>query len=190
MNKKRNSLQAIPFLILIIAFVTIISNTIKQGKLEQERMVQAYNKQFNEHKQQVQALISEVEYYAQIGSNAVTQEVIFTNYGTWDGTSGNTTASGLKIKDFEINKEGMYTYKGNVVLATANETRWERKLKNGFSSHDLYEKIAFELEGKSYTGVVLDVCGACMGNRSETLQRYDIFTTKDVVGKKKGVVLE
>ena len=153
-------------------------------------MVQAYNKQFNEHKQRVQALISDIEYHVDIGSKAVTRDVMFTNYGVWDKESGNTTASGLKIKDFGINEDGMYIYKGNVVLATANETRWERKLKNGFSSHELYEKIAFELEGKSYTGVVLDVCGSCMGVKGEDTQRYDIFTTKNTFGKTKGLILE
>lgn len=69
-KKKRNSLQAIPFLLLIITFASIISNTLKQSKLEQERMAQAYHKQFNEHKQRVQTLVSEVEYYAEIGSKA------------------------------------------------------------------------------------------------------------------------
>ena len=35
-------------------------------------------------------------------------DVYFTNYHLGDGSSGTTTASGLKINDCEVNDEGMY----------------------------------------------------------------------------------
>ena len=117
------------------------------------------------------------------------REVIFTNYWNGDGSSSNVTASGLKTSDFTLNSKGWWTFQGKVVLATANSNRLNRALKNGYKSHDLYDEISFDLDGKTYQGVVLDVCGACYGVESETNQRYDIFTNSNVVGKKYGSVI-
>lgn len=118
-------------------------------------------------------------------------DVYFTNYHLGDGSSGTTTASGLQIKDFDVNDDGMYTYDRKVVVATANMTRLPRGIAEGYRSHELYEEFAIRLNGKEYKSVVLDVCGKCYYAEGEFLQRYDIFTIKNVIGKVIGqVVLE
>lgn len=114
--------------------------------------------------------------------------MLFTNYYTSDGSSGNKTASGLTTNDFKVNEDGFYTYQDKVVLATANTTRLNWSLYKGYKSHELYEELEFELNDKTYKGIVLDVCGACFGINNESEQRYDIFTTHDVIGKKTGVI--
>lgn len=119
-----------------------------------------------------------------------TTDVYFTNYHIGDGSSGTTTASGLQIKDFEVNDEGMYTYEGKVVIATANMTRLQRGIAEGYRSHELYEELTIKLNGKEYTGIVLDVCGKCYYAEGEFIQRYDIFTTGNVIGKVIGQVIE
>lgn len=116
-------------------------------------------------------------------------DVYFTNYHLGDGSSGITTASGLQIKDFEINEENMYTYDGKVVVATANMARLPRGLVEGYQSHNLYEEFTIRLNDKEYEAIVLDLCGACYGVDGEFLQRYDIFTTGNVVGKVIGQVV-
>lgn len=124
-------------------------------------------------------------------SQVKTTDVYFTNYHLGDGSSGTTTASGLQIKDFEVNEDGMYTYDGKVVVATANMTRLPRGIAEGYRSHELYEELTIRLNGKDYQAIVLDVCGSCFYTEGEFLQRYDIFTTGNVIGKVIGqVVLE
>lgn len=116
-------------------------------------------------------------------------DVYFTNYHLGDGSSGFTTASGLRILDFDVNDEGMYTYEDKVVVATANMTRLQRGINEGYKSHELYEEFTIRLNDKEYKAIVLDVCGACYGMFDEFLQRYDIFTTKNVIGKVIGQVI-
>ena len=116
-------------------------------------------------------------------------DVYFTNYHLGDGSSGTTTASGLQIKDFEVNDDGMYTFDGKVVVATANMTRLQRGIIEGYKSHELYEEFIIRLNDKEYQAIVLDICGACYGMFDEFLQRYDIFTTKNVIGKVIGQVI-
>ena len=116
-------------------------------------------------------------------------EVIFTNYYVGDGSnSADITASGLTSKDFEVNEDGMYTYQNKVVLATANIERLPRELSNSYNSHLLYTEIDFVIDDKQYLGIVLDVCGACYGVQGEDKQRYDVFTTKNVIGKSLGSI--
>lgn len=124
-------------------------------------------------------------------SQVKTTDVYFTNYHLGDGSSGTTTASGLQIKDFEVNEDGMYTYDGKVVVATANMTRLPRGIAEGYRSHELYEEFTIRLNGKEYQAITLDVCGSCFYTEGEFLQRYDIFTISNVIGKVIGqVVLE
>jgi len=120
---------------------------------------------------------------------AKTTDVYFTNYHLGDGSSGTTTASGLQIKDFEVNDDGMYTYNGKVVIATANMTRLQRGIAEGYKTHDLYEEFTIRLMNKEYPAIVLDVCGACYYMEGEFLQRYDIFVTSNVIGKVIGQVV-
>lgn len=116
-------------------------------------------------------------------------DVYFTNYHLGDGSSGTTTASGLQIKDFEVNEDGMYTYDGKVVVATANMTRLPRGIAEGYRSHELFEEFTIRLNDKDYQAIVLDVCGACYYMEGEFLQRYDVFVTSNVIGKVIGQVV-
>ena len=117
-------------------------------------------------------------------------DVYFTNYFMGDGSSGTTTASGLKVTDFKVSDEGWYLYEGKVVVATANITRLKRGIAEGYRSHELYEELTIRLNGKEYQSIVLDLCGACYGVDGEFLQRYDIFTTGNVIGKVVGQIVE
>ena len=104
-----------------------------------------------------------------------TQDVIFSHY--W--LDGNTS-SGKKPSDFEVNEDGMYTYNGKVVVATANTNRWnKRPLYNGYESNDHYDTLKINWNGKTYDAIVLDVCGECYGNDRENKQRIDIFMSKE-----------
>lgn len=116
-------------------------------------------------------------------------DVYFTNYFMGDGSSGTTTASGLKVTDFEVNDDGMYTYEGKVVVATANMTRLPRGIAEGYRSHELFEEFTIRLNSKEYQAITLDVCGKCFYTEGEFLQRYDIFTTGNVIGKVIGQVV-
>lgn len=116
------------------------------------------------------------------------QDVLISNYGEWDGESVDITASGLTSEDFTVNEYGMYEYQGRVVVATANIERWDRPLKSDYYANSLGDKLIIEWNGISLSAVVLDVCGACMGNGKESLQRIDIYTIKNVIGLAPGKV--
>lgn len=169
-------------LLLIISMTTLI---VIQSKLVVQGDYNAYTNDYNSSDVSGRG----VTYFNLLGSNVNEREVIFTNYGTWDGTSGNTTAYGYKIKDFEINEDGMYTLNGYVVLATAHSTI--PGLRKGFITHEREEIINFEMNDKTYKGIVLDKCGGCTyGYKNEDLQRVDIFTVSNSVKKKVGVIIE
>lgn len=117
-------------------------------------------------------------------------DVLVTNYWPGDGSSGTTTASGLSIEDFEVNEEGMYTFENQVVVATANTDRFLNNLNQDYSTNSLFDELAFTFNGKTYQGIVLDVCGACYGVANESKQRYDIFTVENVIGKVEAILHE
>ena len=88
-----------------------------------------------------------------------------TSYYTGDSTgSGSTTASGLQTKDFQINEKGWYTYKGKVVVATANRSllKYGWPAVDGITYYKLYDTFTLVIDGISYPAIVLDSCGACM----------------------------
>lgn len=116
-----------------------------------------------------------------------TTDILVTNYYLGDGSSGTTTASGYKISDFEVNDDGMYTWNGMIVIATAHESLGN--VKDGFVTHELYEELTLSFNDKEYHAIVLDKCGACTwGYDSEDLQRYDVFTVNGGIGKVNGVL--
>ena len=81
--------------------------------------------------------------------------------------SGKCTGSGKCIKDFSTNELGWYTYKGKVVLATATSyllnKGWIKR--NGIIYYKYNDTLDFIYKGKTYHGIVLDSCGACMKSR-------------------------
>lgn len=126
-------------------------------------------------------------------------EVRFTSHhiGDYSG-SGDTTASGLTVDDFEVNAEGWYTYNGKVVLASATygcmmattgACGQYMELPDGYSIHELFDEVVIYLNGTSYTGIILDACGASFWD--EPLQRYDIFVvSKDHMTDQSGYILK
>ena len=78
--------------------------------------------------------------------------------------SGSTTASGLQTKDFQTNEKGWYTYKGRVVVATANRSllKYGWPAVDGITYYKLYDTFTLVIDGISYPAIVLDSCGACM----------------------------
>ena len=116
-----------------------------------------------------------------------TTDILVTNYYLGDGSSGTTTASGYSISDFDVNDEGMYTWNGMIVIATAHESLGN--VKDGFVTHELYDELVLTFNDTTYNAIVLDKCGACTyGYDSEDLQRYDVFTVNGGIGKVEGIL--
>lgn len=179
----------ITLLIAFLATVATVTTVIREENFERAKLIEKHKLEIQEFKQEVRDLKEEIfELQNEDGLLGGGVSVIFTNYYLGDGSSGETTASGKKISDFDVNEDGFYTYEGKVVLATANTTRLNWSLKQGYRSHELYEEITFELNDKNYTGIVLDICGSCFGTSHENIQRYDIFTVGNVIGKKEGKI--
>lgn len=193
-NKKRTYTLA-GILVLILSILTLIIipinnlvNTIIEGNTEIRAMKEDLA-QRREEQAFMMAQLDLIEEYARIGSEIKLRDVLFTNYGLWDGESGEKTASGLKVQDCKVNEDGMYTYDGYVVLAVATPDM--KNLKKGFITHKMGEVISFELNNKKYQGKVYDKCGGCTtGYTHESLQRVDVMTISNVIGKKQGVVYE
>lgn len=178
--------------LIVIAFAaTLYINNLKNTMLIEAKQVEfkidELEKKFDDIKQdRSESLLNTLETVTVVSQEPAKKEVIFSNYGIWDKSSGNKTASGMTISDFKVNEDGMYTYQNKVVLATANTERLARELKDGYNSHSLYDTVEFNLNDKQYQGIVIDVCGACYGVVGEDKQRYDIFTVQNSIGLAKG----
>ncbi len=110
------------------------------------------------------------------------KEFLFTNYGLWDGESGDMTASLIPVWQFTPNDKGIYTYDGHIVLGVGHSA--VAPLKQGFTQYELGQVLNIELDGEMTTGIVLDRCGTCTwGKEDEVLQRIDIFTTHQLDNK-------
>lgn len=194
-NKKRTTARHFRKICLVVALIAIFVATslyMVNAKNTMFRELEAVESKIIKLEKRFDDINRETSYQLLNTLDVVTinqfkKDVIFSNYGTWDSHSGTITASGLTVNDFKVNTDGMYTYQGKVVLATANTTRLPYKLRDGFDSHELYEEIDFVINNKEYSGIVLDVCGTCTwGKQNEDLQRYDIFTTTNSIGLKEG----
>lgn len=106
-------------------------------------------------------------------------EVILSNFYDFQ------TASGITADETTV-IDGLRYYKGRLAIATANTTRLNWHLKDGYKAFELYDEIVVTFNGSSYDAVVIDVCGECFGNDRENLQRIDVYTTHDVLGLTKG----
>lgn len=117
----------------------------------------------------------------------MTIEVRFTSFWPDDGTgSGEVTASGLSIDDFQTNERGWYIHQGKVVLgaatygclnATTGACGKYNELPAGYSIHNLYDEVTIFIEGNYYDAIILDACGASFWD--EEYQRYDIFVVDE-----------
>ena len=71
-----------------------------------------------------------------------------------------------------------YNYNGKTYLILASamkNTDWANP-KASFNFKD-YEVLTLQIEGKTYDGIVLDVCGACA--KSTDILKLDLWTTND-----------
>lgn len=96
-------------------------------------------------------------------------------YGT-----GSCTGSGLCEKDFQINEHGWYTYNGKLVLAGAT-TYLQKSFGyiEGRHYFRYYDEVTIIIDGVTYTGIILDSCGASM---KVSENRLDLFVSgKDSV---------
>ena len=86
-----------------------------------------------------------------------------TSYYTGDFTgSGKCTASGICTDKFQTNEKGWYTYKGKLVVATANKnyiklSKYEYNDKITYRT--LYDEIIIIIDNVEYEAIVLDICG-------------------------------
>lgn len=113
------------------------------------------------------------------------QDVRFTSFWPGEG-SGDKTASGLGIEDFEVNSQSWFTYQGKVVVASATKECLESnagacrkysQIPDGYQLHRLYDELTLIIEGVKYPAIILDHCGASFWN--EDHQRYDIYVVDE-----------
>ena len=84
------------------------------------------------------------------------------------------TGSGKCSWDFQVNDKGWYTWNGKIVLAAA--TIYLQKsfgYVEGKKYFKYYDEVDVTIDGKTYRGVILDSCGACMKVTYE--ERLDLF---------------
>jgi len=106
------------------------------------------------------------------------REIIFSTFNDNVFSQGKITKDMLELRD------GLYYYGEHVAIATAHD----RLGHTEYPTYEEYDVLDLEIEGKKYTGIVIDVCGACMGVSHETEQRIDILSTESWL--KKGYVYE
>ena len=84
------------------------------------------------------------------------------------------TGSGKCSWDFQVNDKGWYTWNGKIVLAAA--TTYLQKsfgYVEGKKYFKYYDEVNVMIDGNTYTGIILDSCGACMTVTYE--ERLDLF---------------
>lgn len=106
------------------------------------------------------------------------REIIFSTFNDNVFSQGKITKDMLELRD------GLYYYGEHVAIATAHD----RLGHTEYPTYEEYEILNLEIDGKEYTGIVVDVCGACMGLSHESVQRIDILSTESWL--KKGYVYE
>ena len=108
-------------------------------------------------------------------SSVISYQTRLTSFYANDGYgTGSCTGTGLCENDFQVNENGWYTYQGKLVLATATPylLNYGYGLGNGIQTYRYYDEITLNIDGVSYQGIVLDSCGACMGDN-----RIDLFVS-------------
>jgi hypothetical protein len=112
-------------------------------------------------------------------------DITITRFFPNDETGADKCMATMCISKLKLNSKGWYTYEGKVVIAAATyacQARCKNRAKYGplpsdYRIYNFYDEIQFVIENITYTGIVLDSCGACMYHiNGEALQRYDIYT--------------
>lgn len=87
------------------------------------------------------------------------------------------TGSGLCTDDFSVNERGWYEYNGKLVLASATPYLFNYGYNEipGRRYFRYYEEIEIIIDGVTYTGIILDSCGASMTVNED---RLDLFVAE------------
>ena len=100
------------------------------------------------------------------------QQIRLTSFGDSSLRNGiNQSKVGVTNGNFKT-----YTYNGKTYLVLASamrNTKWANP-KIAFNFKD-YDVLTLQIEGKTYDGIVLDVCGACA--KSTGILKLDLWTT-------------
>ena len=108
-------------------------------------------------------------------SSVISYTTRLTSFYANDGYgTGSCTGTGLCENDFQVNENGWYTYQGKLVLATATPylLNYGYGLVDGIITYNYYDEVTVIIDGISYPAIVLDSCGACMGDN-----RIDLFVS-------------
>ena len=109
------------------------------------------------------------------------QEVTFTTF------TDNALGSQIRRSELVLNDEGIYTYQGKIVVATATYECLKSNhgactlynftnLPADYQYYRYYDEITVVYQGIEYEAIVADSCGACSTNyNSESKQRIDIL---------------
>jgi uncharacterized coiled-coil protein SlyX len=146
---------------------------LEKEKAALEKQVEELNKKINSQKDTITKLEKEnANLKKKLNSSSTgkaTGDYKLTSYcSVGKGcNSGKCTGSGKCIKDFSTNELGWYTYKGKVVLATATPYLLNRgwAKRSGITYYKYNDTLDFVYKGKTYHGIVLDSCGACMKSK-------------------------
>ena len=83
-------------------------------------------------------------------------------------------------------KDGLYYYGDYLAIATASTKLGQ--VPSGYTTHVESDTLVFVIDGELYEGIVIDVCGACMGLSHENSQRIDVLSTNSWL--KKGFIYD
>jgi len=114
-------------------------------------------------------------YLSYVEPKNVLKQYRMTSYWTNDGFgTSNTTGSGLKTSDFQVNSKGWYTYNNMLVIATATNELLAtgRYKKDNRQYFNYYDELELTIDHIVYKAIVLDSCGASMWVNQE---RIDLF---------------
>ena len=152
-------------LIIGLAVLSALPSTIESKKVNKivPKIEETYNKSENTVKEKVE-MHNKTQNTVQ---NSYTTRM--TSYWANDGYgTGDTTSSGLKTSDFQINENGWYTYQNKLVIATASTRLGYTEMR----TYNLYDEVTLNIDGVDYDAIVLDRCGACQKHN-----RIDLFVS-------------
>lgn len=147
-------------LIIGLAVLSALPSTIESKKVNKIKVDENIIKQEIKQEEVIKEVVEEPE------SSYTTR---MTSYWADDGYgTGDTTSSGLKTSDFQINENGWYTYQNKLVIATASTRLGYTEMR----TYNLYDEVTLNIDGVDYDAIVLDRCGAC-----QRYNRIDLFVS-------------
>ena len=159
-------------LILILASILATRKCIREQKIVDEK-VNKVNFASEPYKINVPIKLENEVPQKEIEEEIIEEPSTYTTrmtsfYSGDECNTGSITASGLGENDFDINENGWYTYQGKLVIATASTRLGYTEM----TTYNLFDDIYLIIDGVEYTGIVLDVCGAC-----QVYNRIDLFVS-------------